>query len=152
MKRQYSSTHNKEEVQKYFIKKIEGVAANFPLSIRLMACDNFNLQEKSCINLIFILQFFPNINVKSVNVNVRFTEEDIPDLLKALDSGNKKIYKKMIKIFKWIIECQKDSKNILKNYSSYLQICIEKIINTTDEKDVMEIAQSFLKEDFPRIL
>ena len=152
MKRKFESTHNKEDVQKNFMKKIEGVAANFPICIRLLSCDNFNLQEKSCFNLIFILQFFPNMYIKSVNVNVKFTEEDIPDLLKALDSGNEKIYKKMIKIFKWIVECQKNATIILKNYTSYIQICIEKIINITDDPSVVEIAKAFLKKDFPKLL
>ena len=152
MKRKLETSNKKEEIQKNFINKIEGVAANFNLSIKLLACDNFNLQEKSCINLIFILQFFPNIYVKSVNVNVIFTEEDIPYLLKGLDSGNQKIYKKMIKIFKWIIECQKNAKTILKNYTSYIQIFIEKIINISDDPDVLEIAKGFLKKDFPKIL
>ena len=151
IKRKFSSSHSKEEVDKKFIKKIEGVAANFSLSIRLLSCDNFNLQEKSCINLIFILQFFPNMYIKSVNTNVIFEENDIPYLLKGLDSGNKKIYKKMIKIFKWIIECQKNAKNVLKNYTSYIQICIEKIINISDEPDVLEIAKNFLIKDFPKL-
>ena len=152
IKRKYSSTYSKEEIEKIFIKKIEGVAANFSLSIKLLSCDNFNLQEKSCINLIFILQFFPNRFIKSVNTNVIFEENDIPYLLKGLDSGNKKIDKKMIKIFKWIIECQKNAKNLLKNYTSYIQICIEKIINTSDEPDVLEIAKKFLLNDFPKLL
>ena len=152
MKRKFSSSHNKEDVQNNFLKKIEGVAQNFSLCIRLLSCDNFNLQEKSCINLIFILQYFPNMFIKSVNVNVKFTEYDIPDLLKGLDSGNKKIYKKMIKIFKWIVECQKDAKTILKNYTSYIEICLEKIINVSDDPDVIEIANSFLKKDFPKLL
>jgi hypothetical protein len=152
MKRKFESTHSKEDVQKNFMKKIEGVAANLPICIKLLSCDNFNLQEKSCFNLIFILQFFPNMYIKSVNVNVKFTEEDIPDLLKALDSGNEKIYKKMIKIFKWIVECQKNATTILKNYTSYIQICIEKIINITDDPSVVEIAKAFLKKDFPKLL
>ena len=152
IKRKFESTHSKEDVQKNFMKKIEGVAANFPICIRLLSCDNFNLQEKSCFNLIFILQFFPNMYIKSANVNVKFTEEDIPDLLKALDSGNAKIYKKMIKIFKWIVECQNNANTILKNYTSYLQICIEKIINITDDPSVVEIAKAFLKKDFPKLL
>ena len=152
MKRKFSSSHNQEEVKNNFLKKIEGVAQNFSLCIRLLSSDNFNLQEKSCINLIFILQFFPNMFIKSINVNVKFTEYDIPDLLKGLDSGNKKIYKKMIKIFKWIVECQKDAKNILKNYTSYIEICLEKIINISDDPDVIEIANSFLTKDFPKIL
>ena len=152
IKRKYSSTYSKEEIENKFIKKIEGVAANFSLSIKLLSCDNFNLQEKSCINLIFILQFFPNRFIKSVNTNVIFEENDIPYLLKGLDSGNKKIDKKMIKIFKWIIECQKNAKNLLKNYTSYIQICIEKIINTSDEPDVLEIAKRFLLNDFPKLL
>ena len=152
MMRKLSNTSTKDEIQKNFLSKIEGVAANFSLCIKLIACDNFNLQEKSCINLILILQFFPNIFVKSVKVNVIFSEDDIPYLLKGLDSGNKKIYKKMIKIFKWIIECQKNAKIILKNYASYMQICIEKIINVSESPDVLEIAKGFLKKDFPKII
>ena len=152
MKRQLSSSYSEEEIKKNFTDKIEGVAANFSLCIKLLSCDNFNLQEKSCINLIFILQFFPNMFIKSINTNVIFTEDDIPYLLKGLDSGNKKIYKKMIKIFKWIIECQKNAKTILKNYTSYIQICIEKIINISDDPDVLEISKAFLKKDFLKIL
>ena len=145
-------TSNKDEIQKNFTNKIEGVAANFPLCIKLLASDNFNLQEKSCINLILILKFFPNMFVKSINTNIMFKENDIPYLLKGLDNGNKKIYKKMIKILKWIIENQKNAKNILKHYTSYIQICIEKIINVSDDPDVIEIAKDFLKKDFPKIL
>ena len=152
VKRKISSTYSKEEIQKNFTNKIEGVAANFSLCIKLLSCNNYNLQEKSCINLIFILQFFPNMFIKSVNVKVLFREEDIPYLLKGLDSGNKKIYKKMIKIFKWIIEYQTNAKNILKNYTSYIQICIEKIINISDDPDLLEIAKGFLKKDFRKIL
>ena len=145
-------TSNKDEIQKNFTNKIEGVAANFPLCIKLLASDNFNLQEKSCINLILILKFFPNMFVKSINTNIMFKENDIPYLLKGLDNGNKKIYKKMIKILKWIIENQKNAKNILKHYTSYIQICIEKIINVSDDPDVIEIAKGFLKKDFSKIL
>jgi hypothetical protein len=152
MKRKFESTHSKEDVQNNFMKKIEGVAANLPICIKLLSCDNFNLQEKSCFNLIFILQFFPNMYIKSVNVNVKFTEEDIPDLLKALDSGNEKIYKKMIKIFKWIIEYEDDAKDILKNYISYLQICVEKIKNSSNEQDVVETARKFLENDLVRVM
>ena len=90
--------------------------------------------------------------VKSINTNIMFKENDIPYLLKGLDNGNKKIYKKMIKILKWIIENQKNAKNILKHYTSYIQICIEKIINVSDDPDVIEIAKGFLKKDFPKIL
>ena len=143
---------NKEETYKEFTNKIEGVAANFPLCIKYIASDNFNLQEKSCIILIFILQYFPNMFVKKANVNIIFGENDIPYLLKGLDSGNKKIYKKMIKIFKWIIEYQKNAKTILKKYTSYLQICIEKIINISDDPDLLEISKGFLKKDFLKIL
>ena len=72
-----------------------------------------------------MLQFFPNGYIKYINGNVKFTSDDIPDLLKGLDSTCKKIHKKMIKIFKWIIEYQDDAKDILKNYLSYIQICVE---------------------------
>jgi hypothetical protein len=89
-----------------------------------------------------MLQFFPNGYIESIDVNVKFTSEDIPDLLKGLDSSCKKIHKKMIKIFKWIIEYQDDAKEILKNYISYIQICMEKMKNSSTEPDVVEIAKN----------
>ena len=39
-----------------------------------------------------MLQFFPNGYIKCIDVNVKFTSEDI-----GLDSSCKKIHKKMIK-------------------------------------------------------
>ena len=98
-----------------------------------------------------MLQFFPNGYIKYINGNVKFSSEDIPDLLKGLDSSCKKIHKKMIKIFKWIIEYQEDSKEILKNYVSYIQICVEKIKNSTTEPDTMETAKKFLENDLIKI-
>ena len=98
-----------------------------------------------------MLQVFPNGYIKSINVNVKFKSEDIPDLLKGLDSSCKKIHRKMIKIFKWIIEYQSDAKEILKNYISYIQICVEKIKNSSNEPDVVEIARKFLEQDLPRV-
>ena len=58
----------------------------------------------------------------------------------------------MIKIFKWIIEYQDDAKDILKNYLSYIQICVEKIKNSTTEPDTMETARKFLESDLPKII
>ena len=151
-KRKFSSNYDKESFKKNFTDKIEKIAVNFKLCIKLLGCENENIQESSCVNLIFMLQFFPNCYIKYINGNVKFTSEDIPDLLKGLDSSCKKIHKKMIKIFKWIIEYQDDAKEILKNYASYIQICVEKIKNSTTEPDTMETARKFLENDLVKIV
>ena len=151
-KRKFSSNYDKESFKKNFTEKIEKIAVNYKLCIKLLGCENENIQELSCVNLIFMLQFFPNDYIKYINGNVKFTSEDIPDLLKGLDSSCKKIHKKMIRIFKWIIEYQEDAKEILKNYVSYIQICVEKIKNSTTEPDTMETARKFLENDLVKIV
>ena len=150
-KRKFSNNYDKENFKKNFTEKIEKIAINFKLCIKLLGCENENIQELSCVNLIFMLQFFPNGYIKYINGNVKFSSEDIPDLLKGLDSSCKKIHKKMIKVFKWIIEYQEDAKEILKNYVSYIQICVEKIKNSTTEPDTMETAKKFLENDLIKI-
>ena len=151
-KRKFSKNYDLENFKKNFMEKIEKIAVNFKLCIKLLGCDNANIQELSCVNLIFMLQFFPNGYIQSIDVNVKFTSEDIPDLIKGLDSSCKKIHKKMIKMFKWIIEYQDDAKEILKNYVSYIQICVEKIKNTSTEPDIVEIAKKFLENDLTRVI
>ena len=151
-KRKLSSNYDKENFKKNFTEKIEKIAVNFKLCIKLLGCENENIQESSCVNLIFMLQFFPNGYIQSIGVNVKFVTEDIPNLIKGLDSSCKKIHKKMIKIFKWIIEYQDDAKEILKNYISYIQICVEKIKNSSIEPDVIETAKKFLESDLIRVL
>ena len=151
-KRKFSNNYDKDSFKKNFTDKIEKVAVNFKLCIKLLGCENENIQELSCVNLIFMLQFFPNAYIKYINGTIKFTSEDIPDLLKGLDSSCKKIHKKMIKIFKWIIEYQDDAKEILKNYVSYIQICVEKIKNSTTETDTMETARKFLENDLVKIV
>ena len=151
-KKKFSANYDKENFKKNFTDKIEKIAVNFKLCIKLLGCEHENIQELSCVNLIFMLQFFPNGFNKYINGNVKFTIEDIPDLLKGLDSSCKKIHKKMIKIFKWIIEYQDDAKEILKNYVSYIQICVEKIKNSTTEQDTMETARKFLENDLVKII
>ena len=151
-KRKFSNNYEKENFKKNFTEKIEKIAINFKLCIKLLGCENENIQELSCVNLIFMLQFFPNGYIKYINGNVKFTSEDIPYLLKGLDSSCKKIHKKMIKIFKWIIEYQEDAKEILKNFGSYIQICVEKIKNSTNEQDTMETARKFLENDLVKII
>lgn len=58
------------------------------------------------MSLIFLLQLFPDTLVESVGVFVKFTSLDIPDLLKGLEFNCMKIHKRMIRIFRWIIEFQ----------------------------------------------
>ena len=151
-KRKFSSNYDKDNFKKNFTEKIEKIAVNFKLCIKLLGCENENIQELSCVNLIFMLQFFPNGYIQSIDVNVKFVSEDIPNLIKGLDSSCKKIHKKMIKIFKWIIEYQEDAKEILKNYISYIQICVEKIKNSSIEPDVVETAKKFLENDINRVI
>ena len=151
-KRKFSNNYDKDNFNKNFTDKIEKIAINFKLCIKLLGSENNNIQELSCVNLIFMLQFFPNGYIKSIDVKVKFTSEDIPNLLKGLDSSCKKIHKKMIKIFKWIIEYQEDAKDILKNYISYIQIYVEKIKNSSIEPDVVETAKKFLENDLTRVI
>ena len=92
-KRKFSNNYDKENFKKNFTEKIEKIA------IKLLGCENENIQELSCVNLIFMLQFFPNGYIKYINGNVKFTSEDIPYLLKGLDSSCKKIHKKNDKNF-----------------------------------------------------
>ena len=150
-KRKYANNYDKENFKINFTDKIEKIAVNFKLCIKLLGCENENIQELSCVNLIFMLQFFPNGYIKSIDTNVKFSNEDIPNLIKGLDSSCKKIHKKMIKIFKWIIEYQDDAKDILQNYISYIQICVEKIKNSSAELDVIETAKKFLENDLVKI-
>ena len=150
-KRKISKNFEKENFKKNFMEKIEQIAVNFKLCINLLGCENENIQELSCVNLIFMLQFFPNVYIKSLDLKIKFNADDIPALLKGLDSSCKKIHKKLIKIFKWIIEYQDDAKDILKNYISYIQIYVEKIKNSSSEPDVVETARKFLENDLTRI-
>ena len=143
--------HNKEEYFKNFAPKIEAVALNFKLCIKLIGCFNTNIQEKVCICMIFILRFFPNGYVESLKINVAFYAEDIPNLLKGLDMNCKIIHKKMINIFKWIIEYQNNAQEILKNYVSFLQSYIEGIRDSSDNKEISEMANQFLNNELTKI-
>ena len=92
----------------------------------------------------FILDYFPPAIAETIKINVAFDAEDIPNLLKGLDMNCKKIHKKMINIFKWIIEYQSNFKDILINYVSFLQSYIEVIRDSSDNKEVVDIASKFL--------
>ena len=91
---------------KLFIKKIEKVSIHFRLCIKLIGNENSNIQEKACVCLMFILQLLGDTMIESTGVNVRFRSSDIPALLKGFEYSCIKIHKRMIKIFRWIIEYQ----------------------------------------------
>lgn len=91
---------------KLFLKKVEKVSINFNLCIKLIGHENSNIQEKSCVCLIFMLQLLGDTYVETTQVNVKFTKSNIPDLLKGLEYNCVKIHKRMIRIFRWIIEYQ----------------------------------------------
>ena len=145
----FSKNLDKNEYRSNFISKISKIAVNFKLCIKYLSCDNINIQEKSCVCLIFMLQFFPDGYVDCVDV--KFSTEDIPELLKGLDSSCVKIHKKIIKIFKWIIEYQNDAQNVLGLFVPYIQIYVEKVMDSSKEIDVIDTAKKFLSVDLKRI-
>jgi hypothetical protein len=147
----YEGKKKMQNNDKNFNSKIEKIAINFKLCIKLLACDNINVQETSCVCLIFLIKYFPNERIENLNLNIKFTQEDIPYLIKALSGNFKKIHKKIIKIFKWIIEYQNDAKELLSSYLSYIQIYIEKIRDTSEEPDAISLASKFLTNDLPKL-
>ena len=143
-KKKYGSNWDGEDYKKNFLSKIENVAMNFKLCIKLLGCDNGNIQEKSCVIVIFILQFLPTNYYENKEWEVKFTGDDVLDLLKGLGSSCVKIHKKIIRIFKWIIEFQSDAQDVLGPFKSYIQIYIEKIRDTSKDPDVVDVASKFL--------
>ena len=71
--------------------------------------------------------------------------------MKGLDSSCVKIHKKIIKIFKWIIEYQNDAQNVLGPFVPYIQIYVEKVMDSSKEIDVIDTAKRFLSVDLQRI-
>lgn len=135
-----------------FLSKVEKVSLNFKLCIKLLGHENSNIQEKSCVCLIFILQLLGDSFVKSTGVDVRFKSSDVPDLLKGLDYNCTKIHKRMIRIFRWIIEYQSkliyyltffsiidDAKDVLLPCYNYIVSYVENIINTSPETEVVQL-------------
>ena len=139
------------DINKYNIdysSKLVGIAKNFNLFIELLGNEkNVNLQAISCVCLIFILQAFPDNILKSFNVQKKFKEKDIPNLLKGLELSCHKIHKKIIQIFKWIIIFQNDGIKIIKPYLSYLITYLENICNTSADPDVIKAAQDFIDNE-----
>ena len=134
--------------KKDYSSKIELVGKNFNLFIKLLGNQkNTTLQEISCVCLIFILQSIPNSKIESLNIELKFKGSDIPNLLKGLELSCRKIHKKMIHIFKWIIEYQPDAKKIIKPYLSYLITYLENICNTSTEPEIIKLAQQFLDKE-----
>ena len=98
-----------------------------------------------------MLQFLPVNEHANEKWDVTFNSENVVDLLKGLESPCVKIYKKIIRIFKWIIEYQPNAQDILGPYKSYIRIYIEKIRDTSKDVDVVDVANRFLINDFKRI-
>lgn len=86
--------------------------------------------------------------MESVGVYVKFSQTDIPDLLKGLDYNCVKIHKRMIRIFRWIIEFQSnylynldDAASVLQPYISYINTYIENICDTSKDPEVIQLAR-----------
>ena len=134
--------------KKDYSSKIELIGKNFNLFIKLLGNQkNTTLQEISCVCLIFILQSIPNAKIESLNEELKFKGSDIPNLLKGLELSCRKIHKKMIHIFQWIIEFQTDAKKIIKPYLSYLITYLENICNTSTEPEIIKLSQQFLDKE-----
>ena len=102
-----------------YSSKVEAIGKNFNLCFKLLGNQkNVNLQQISCVCLIFILQTFPG-KIDSLNFELKFKGSDIPNLLKGLELFCHKIHKKMIHIFQWILQFQSDGNKIIKPYLSY---------------------------------
>jgi hypothetical protein len=143
---------NVDSYKKDFLSKIENVGKNFNLCIKLLGNQkNVNVQEMSCVCLIFILEFYPGMKIDSLNIELKFKSNDIPNLLKGLELSCNKIHKKMINILDWIIQFQDDANKILKPYVSYIITYLENIINTSAEPDVISAAQNFINNQIVKI-
>ncbi len=138
--------------KKEYSSKVENICKNFNLCLKLLGNQrNVNLQQISCVCLIFILQTFPGGKIDSLNYEIKFKGSDIPNLLKGLELSCHKIHKKMIHIFQWILEFQTDANKILKPYLSYLITYLENICNTSADPDIIRIAQQFLDNDIKKL-
>ena len=141
-----------ESYNKDFLKKVENIGKNFQLCIKLLGNQkNVNIQEMSCVCIINMLLIFPNMEIKDLNLELKFKIADIPNLLKGLELSCYKIHKKMINILDWIIQFQDDANKILKPYASYITTYLENIINTSAEPDVISTAQNFINNQISRI-
>ena len=141
-----------ESYNKDFLSKVENIGKNFYLCIKLLGNQkNVNIQEMSCVCLINMLLIFPNMKIKNLNLELKFKNTDIPNLLKGLELSCYKIHKKMINILDWIIQFQDDANKILKPYVSYISTYLENIINTSAEPDVIAAAQNFINNKISKI-
>jgi hypothetical protein len=141
-----------DSYNKNFLPKVENIGKNFYLCIKLLGNQkNVNIQEMSCVCLMNMLLIFPNMKIKSLNLELKFKSTDIPNLLKGLELSCYKIHKKMINILDWIIQFQNDANKILKPYVSYITTYLENIINTSAEPDVISTAQNFINNQISKI-
>ena len=146
------SSNNMDIYKKEFSSKVESIAKNFNLFKKMMGCqNNVNLQEISCMCLIFILNTFPGKKIEGINLEIKFKGSDIPNLLKGLELSCYKIHKKMIHIFKWIIQFQEDANKIFKPYLSYLITYLENICNTSADPSVISTAQNFMENEIKKL-
>lgn len=149
-KKNYTKNINPKEFL-LFLKKIEKISINFKLCIKLLSHEISNIQEKSCVCLIFILQLLGDTFIESTNTNVKFKSSDIPDLLKGLEFNCKKIHKRMIRVFKWIIEYQDDASAVLNPYKSYITSYVENIINTCQDNEIIQLGVNLINVDLKKI-
>ena len=145
-------SNNMDSYKKEFSSKVESIAKNFNLFKKMMGYqNNVQLQEISCMCLIFILNTFPGKKIEGINLELKFKGSDIPNLLKGLELSCFKIHKKMIHIFKWIIQFQDDANKIFRPYLSYLITYLENICNTSADPGVISTAQNFMENEIKKL-
>jgi len=139
-KRNFSNTNTLNSIEfSLFIKKIEKISIHFQFCIKLIGHDNPTIQEKVVISLMFILQLLGGDTIESTGVVLKFRDCDIPDLLKGLEYNCTRIHKRMIKIFRWIIEYQNDANVVLAPYVNYISSYVENICNLSKENEVVQL-------------
>ena len=149
-KQKYTHNFDKEQYKSSFLSVIENVAKNFKLCIQLIGNEkNVNIQEKACMSLIYLLQLFPELYTPKFPM--KFTIDDIPNLIKGLELSCYTIHKKMIKIINFILHFQTDGESIIKPYVTYIITYLENICNTSAEPSVIQLAQKLMKEDLAKL-
>jgi hypothetical protein len=82
---------------------------------------------------------------------MKFTSDDMPNLIKGLELSCYTIHKKMLKIIDYILQFQSDGESLIKPYASYIITYLENICNTSADPSVIQYAQKLMKEDLAKL-
>ena len=146
----YSQNIDKEQYKNNFLSVIDNITKNFKLCIQLIGKKyNLNIQEKACMSLIYLVKLYPQFCTPKYPM--KFTSDDIPNLIKGLELSCYTIHKKMLKIIDYILQFQSDGESLIKPYVSYIITYLENICNTSADPSVIQYAQKLMKEDLAKL-